>query len=91
MKKITETKTRLNPSKSGWTPISKVVAAVLGIARSGPKHIIIAEPKTIENFSPALDIILVTLPLHLAAAKIARSAKPTSANTNPKNPIWWKY
>lgn len=52
-KNIVENNTALNPGISGIIPISKVVAAVLGIARSGPKHIIIAEPKIIANNLPA--------------------------------------
>ena len=86
-KNIVENNTALNPGISGIIPISKVVAAVLGIARSGPKHIIIAEPKIIANNLPALPNTLPVSPSDLADANIASSDKPTSAIINPKNPI----
>ena len=86
-KNIVENNTALNPGISGIIPISKVVAAVLGIARSGPNHIIIAEPKIIANNLPALPNTLPVSPSDLADANIASSDKPTSASINPKNPI----
>lgn len=71
----------------GWTPISNVVAAVLGIANNGPRHIIMATPIILANVLPDLSNILLTSPPHLAAAAIANNANPTSANINPEKPV----
>ncbi len=57
------------------------------MARSGPKHTIITAPKIIDNFLPTFPKISLTSPLHLAAAIIDSIAKPTSAKTNPNNPL----
>ena len=85
-KNIIENKIGLKPLNNGLIPISKVVAAVLGIASNGPKHIIIAEPSIIPNVLPLLDNTVFTSPLHFEAETIASSDNPTSASINPPNP-----
>ena len=59
------------------------VAAVLGIASSGPIHNTAAIPINFEVFFPALFNTLSKSPEHFADAAITNKANPTSANTNP--------
>ena len=86
-KNITENTIGLNPLKIGCIPISNVVAPVLGIAKSGPKQIIIAVARISDSVFPALPSTAFISPWHLAAANIASNANPTSAIIKPVNPV----
>ena len=88
-KKIAPNAQELKLGKIGRTPISKVVAAVRGIARKGPIHNTINELIMTEGTLPNFPVIpfIETSPV-LIIAKIATNAKPTSAikkQINPKN------
>ena len=71
----------------GDIPISNVVAAVLGIAKSGPIHSTDAIPTNFAIPFPALDKTVSNSPPHFAAAVITSNAKPTSAKTNPARDV----
>ena len=66
--------------------ISKVVAAVLGIANSGPiaKNKIVVRIKV--NLVPILFVMLSNVPLPLEQANIANSGSPTPVRINPMIP-----
>ena len=63
--------------------ISKVVAAVLGIANSGPmaKNKIVVRIKV--NLVPILFVMRSNVPLPLEQANIANSGSPTQVRINP--------
>ncbi len=87
-KKIAPNTQELMEGKIGITPISKVVAAVRGIARKGPMHNTIKELIMTEGTLPNFPVIpfIETSPV-LIIAKIATNAKPTSAIKKQINPV----
>ena len=69
------------------TPTSNVVAAVRGIAKRGPKHVIITIPNITLNFLPIFMVTSLKLPLCFAIITIISNASPTSPITNPVNEL----
>ena len=78
--------TGLKPAKIGCIPISNVVAPVLGIAKSGPRQIIIAVANINDNVLPLLTKTLLISPWHLADASMASNANPTT-----KISLFWPF
>ena len=78
MKNATEKMTGETPLISGATLISKVVAAVRGMATMGPMQRIIALMSMFEATLPTRPVMF-SLPPTLSSVKSAKSARPISA------------
>lgn len=71
----------------GETPSSNVVAAVLGIARHGPIHRMIAAFRSVPAFVPKTPVTFSIEPSAFSTASTPRTARPPSAIRNDKNPV----
>ena len=77
-KKSTEKRTGLTPETRGVTEVSKVVAAVRGMASMGPMHSTMAHISSTDGTFPMREVTFSGLPCR-RIANIASRARPMSA------------